>query len=441
MIDIVETKYGLLQSVRSNKGYALFRGIPYAKAPIGERRWKAPEETDKWEGIRVCDTYGPACVQYDRWADATDDISNDSEHEYIKIDNYPYPPKMSEDCLYLNIYTPAEHKDDRLPVMMYIHGGGCQQWYGSDYEYCGDGFCEKGCILVSINYRLNVFGFFAHPELNKESPYETSGNYGLLDQLCALRWIYENIEGFGGDKNNITVFGQSSGGRSTMSLLCSPLSKGMIRHVSIQSAGGLGHFVGDRSREDILKLGCEFMESLGCKSIEEMRKLDWKIIRDANDRLGFMNGFNIYTDGYVLEHETDEYFLNDLVPHDIDIIIGCTADEGANDKEPLFGINMFERIRDLCRVIKNNGNRVYFYVFDQKQPGDDAGVPHSCDNRYQFKTLDGFWRPYTEADYALSERMSAYWAAFAHKGDPHVEGLPEWEAFNENEMIMWLREN
>ena len=102
---------------------------------------------------------------------------------------------------------------------------------------------------------------------------------------------------------------------------------------------------------------------------------------------------------------------------------------------------MFERIRDLCRVIKNNGNRVYFYVFDQKQPGDDAGVPHSCDNRYQFKTLDGFWRPYTEADYALSERMSAYWAAFAHKGDPHVEGLPEWEAFNENEMIMWLREN
>lgn len=439
MIDIVKTKYGLLKAVKSNAGYALFRGVPYAKPPVGERRWKAPEQPDSWEGVRVADTYGPACMQYDRWGTATDDITDDSGHEYILKENYPYPPKMSEDCLYLNIYTPAKSDKDRLPVMMYIHGGGCQQWYGSDYEYCGDGFCEKGCILVTINYRLNVFGFFAHPELDKESPYGTSGNYGLLDQIEALKWIYENIEGFGGDKNNITVFGQSSGGRSTMSLLCSPLTKGMIRHVSIQSAGGLGHFVGDRSKEDTLNTGIRFMESLGCNNIEEMRKLDAETLRDENDRLGFMNGFNIYTDNHVLELETDEYFLKDLIPHDVDIIIGCTADEGANDKQPIFGINMYERIRELCKVLKKNGHNVYNYVFDQIQPGDDVGVPHSCDNRYQFKTLDGSWRPYTKEDYDLSDRMQRYWSNFAKNGDPNGEGLNRWEPFIENERTMWLK--
>ena len=439
MIDTVKTKYGLLKAVRSNAGFALFRGIPYGKPPVGERRWKAPEEPECWEGVRVCDSYGPACMQYDRWAKATDDITDDSGHEYIRIVNYPYPPKMSEDCLYLNVYTPAKSSNDRLPVMMYIHGGGCQQWYGSDYEYCGDSFCAKGCILVSINYRLNVFGFFAHPELEKESPYGTSGNYGLLDQIQALKWIYENIEGFGGDKNNITVFGQSSGGRSTMSLLCSPLTKGMIRQVSIQSAGGLGHFVGDKSKEDIIASGIEFMKTLGCSDIEEMRRLDARVLRDENDKLGFMNGFNIYTDGYVLNHETDEYFLKDLIPHDVKIIIGCTADEGANGKKTQFGINMYERITELCKVLKKNDHQVYMYVFDQKQPGDDAGVPHSCDNRYQFGTLDGSWRPYTEKDYALSDTMQGYWANFAKKGDPNAKGLTKWEPFNENEKAMWLK--
>lgn len=439
MIDIVKTRYGLLKAVRSNAGFALFRGIPYAKPPIGDRRWKAPEEPESWEGVRVCDSYGPACMQYDRWADATDDITDDSGHKYIKIENYPYPPKMSEDCLYLNIYTPARSCDDRLPVMMYIHGGGCQQWYGSDYEYCGDGFCSKDCILVSINYRLNVFGFFVHPDLNREDPHGASGNYGLQDQIQALKWVYENIEGFGGDKNNITVFGQSSGGRSTMALLCSPLTRGMIRRVSIQSAGGLGHFVGDRSKQDCIDTGISFMKALNCSSIDEMRNLDAKTLRDENDRLGFMNGFNICTDGYVLQHDADEYFLNDLIPHDVEMIIGCTADEGANGRKPQFGINMYERIIELCKVLKENDHQVYMYVFDQKQPGDDAGVPHSCDNRYQFKTLDGSWRPYTKEDYDLSDKMQEYWTEFARKGDPNSQGLTRWEPFSENEKALWLK--
>ena len=437
MIKLAETKYGTYQSVLSNAGYALFRGIPYAKAPIGERRFKAPEDPEPFEGIKVCDTYGPACMQFDRWSVATDDVNEGQP--YIHIENYPYPPKMSEDCLYLNIYTPAENKDDRLPVLFYIHGGGCQQWYGSDYEYCGDGFCAKGCIVVTISYRLNVFGFFAHPELAKESPYGFSGNYGLLDQIQALKWVYENIGSFGGDSSNITVFGQSSGGRSTLSLLCSPLTKGMIRHVSIQSAGGLGRFMAERSREEMERMGEEFMASLGCKNIAEMRQLPAETLRDANDRLGFMNGFNIYTDGYVLPHNIDECIREDLIPDDVDIIIGCTADEGANDKAPFMGMNMYNQIRDLCNVYLSHKHRnIYMYVFDQIQPGDDSGVPHSSDNRYQFKTLDGCWRPYGEEDYQLSEQMNSYWANFAHAGDPNGDGLVRWEPFNENAQAMWF---
>ena len=440
MLEYAKTKYGLMKSVVSNGGHALFRGVPYAKAPVGERRFKAPEEAECFEGTRICDSFGPACMQYDRWSNATDDITDDDSHPYIHIKNYPYPPKMSEDCLYLNIYTPAESDEERLPVMLYIHGGGCQQWYGSDYEYCGDRFCDHGVILVSISYRLNVFGFFTHPDLAKESGQDASGNYGLLDQIMALRFVYENISAFGGDPDNITVFGQSSGGRSTMALLCSPLTKGMIRRVSIQSAGGLGRFVGDRTRKESEELGVKFMTDLGCRSIDEMRDLDAEVLRDANDRLGFADGFNIHTDGYVLKEEIRDCFKNGHVPKDVDIIIGCTADEGANEKTPVFGINMYEEIRDLCKVYSKIYDRnIYMYVFDQKQPGDDAGVPHSCDNRYQFGTLDGSWRPYSKKDYELSEKMLEYWSSFARTGIPKA-GDEVWEGFKEKEKALWLSE-
>ena len=156
MISQVMTKYGALEGVRSNAGYALFRGVPYAAPPVGPLRWRPPQEPTPWEGVRVCDTFGPACCQFDRWHTATDDITDDTGHAYVHMPNYPYPPEMSEDCLYLNVYTPAETAHDKLPVMMYIHGGGLQQWYGSDYEYCGDGFCAQGVILVSRNWRPRV---------------------------------------------------------------------------------------------------------------------------------------------------------------------------------------------------------------------------------------------------------------------------------------------
>ena len=435
MIELVNTRYGILKAVRSNAGYSLFRGVPYAKPPVGDLRWKAPEEPEKWEGVRLCDRYGDACAQFDRWSSATDDVTDDSEHPYIKIKNYPYPPNMSEDCLYLNIYTPAESKEDRLPVMIYIHGGGLQQWYGSDYEYCGDNFCKNGCILTSVTYRLNIFGFFVHPELARESGYDTSGNYGIMDQIQALKWVYENIEGFGGDPDNITVFGQSAGGRCSLALACSPLSRDMVRRISVQSAGGIGSIMADFSREKQEKMGLELMQSLNCSSIAEMRKLKWEVLRDANDKLGFFDGFNLYTDGYVIPEDIDRTLYNGSF-NDIDIIIGCTVDEGANEKKPMFGSNLVSQAMALgIRQYENGRKPVFMYVFARQQPGDNAGVPHSCDNRYQFGTLDGSWRPYDLNDWKLSETMQKYWAQFARTGDPNQPGLPEWKPFKAGESL------
>lgn len=431
MIDLVKTKQGVYRSVRSNAGYALFRGIPYAKPPVGGLRWRAPEEAEPFDGVRICDTYGDACAQYDRWGSAVDDINDDSGHPYIHIENYPYPPKMSEDCLYLNVYTPAETADERLPVMIYIHGGGLQQWYGSDYEYCGDGFCKEGIVLVSISYRLNVFGYFCHPDLRKEQGH--SGNYGLLDQIMAIKWVKENITGFGGDPEDLTIFGQSAGGRSCLALACSPLSRDLIRRISVQSAGGIGTMMPEPSYERQEETGVEFMKALGCSSIEEMRSLDWKRIRDENDRLGFFKGFGMCVDGYSLTEPINETAVSGRLK-DVSVIIGCTVDEGANEKEPAFNTNTFAQVLAFAKLYGNS----HVYVFDRKQPGDDAGVPHSCDNRYQFGTLDGSWRPYTEEDWKLSEMMRKYWAAFARTGDPNGEGLPEWKAYGEDERVMKL---
>ena len=430
MLDVVKTKYGYVKAVASNAGYALFRGIPYAKPPVDELRWKAPQEVEPWDGIRVCDTYGPACMQYDRWASATDDVTDDSGHPYIKIKNYPYPPKMSEDCLYLNIYTPATSDKDNLPVCFYIHGGGLQQWYGSDYEYCGDNFCKKGCIVVSISYRLNVFGYFSHPDLDKENEYNSSGNYGLLDQIKALKWTYENIEYFGGDKNRIMCFGQSAGGSSSLAILCSPLNSSYIKRISLQSCEGLTSLLGKLSKKQIHEKGIKYMKACNCKSIEEMRKLDAEYLRDINDKLfGMFDGFGLCIDGYVLKDDPNNILRNGLC-EDIDMIVGCTIDEGGNDKPPMFNVNLCANIVALCKKqLMNKHKSIYSYVFARKQPGDDVGVPHSCDNRYQFKTLDGCWRPYEKDDYILSEKMVRYWTNFAKNGNPNEEGLDKWEPY------------
>ena len=221
MLLTVNTKYGTVQGVACDaKGVAAYKGIPYAKPPIGDLRWQAPQKPDSWEGVRLCDTFGSPCMQTLR------PEGNFYRTEFYTHKFHPYPPKWGEDCLYLNIWTAAENQKAGLPVMVWIHGGGFTQGYGHEPRYDGQTLASNGVILVSINYRLNIFGFFGCKALTEESA--RSGNYGILDQLAAIEWIKENIEAFGGNPNNITIFGQSAGAISVQTIAASPLAAGKV---------------------------------------------------------------------------------------------------------------------------------------------------------------------------------------------------------------------
>lgn len=436
MIERAQTRYGVVQGTVSNAGFALFRGIPYAAPPVGKLRWRPPQPPASWTGIRICDRFSAIGPQRER------PMKDETGHPIVHIKNYPYPPDIDEDCLYLNIYTPARSPEDKLPVMIYFHGGGVQEHYGWDYEYCGDGFCRHGVVLVNLNYRLNVFGYFAHPELAAESPYGASGNYGTMDQIAAIRYVKENIAAFGGDPDNITIFGQSGGGRSVQAICCSPLAKGLFRHASIHSAGGLSTSFAGKTRTEMEARGLAFMRRCGCKNLQELRALDWKTVLRHNlemvDEEGFQGTFNIYADGYVLPTSIEMAVLQGQC-HDVDYIMGCTVDEGHNDKPSRFGGNMCASIRGFAKALLDNGKKpAYVYCFDRPQPGDDIGTPHSCDVRYLFGTIDGTWRPYLREDYLLSETMLTYWSNFAKTGNPNGPELPVWKPFEEAGLEMRL---
>ena len=209
----------------------VFYGIPYAAPPVGDLRWKAPQPAVGWEGVRDCARASAKCWQLG--------VGKGSffEHEF-----YPYEEEMDEDCLYLNVWTPAQSTEERLPVIFWIHGGGFMTGYGHSAHFDGEHFARQGVILVTINYRLNIFGWMVHPELDAESPEGVSGNYGLLDQIAALKWVSRNIRAFGGDPDNITIAGQSAGAACVQSLICSPLAKGLYAKAIMQSGGGPAPF-------------------------------------------------------------------------------------------------------------------------------------------------------------------------------------------------------
>lgn len=436
MIQYAKTKYGTLESVKSNAGFALFRGVRYAKAPVGQLRFAAPQEPDSWEGVRKCDTFGAAAPQ------GPFDLHDETGHLKKVMPGYPYPPEISEDCLFLNVYTPAETADAKLPVMFYIHGGGFQNWYGSCYEYCGDGLASHGVVVVTLNYRMNVFGFFAHPDLKKESANGCCGNYGIMDQIQALRWVRENISAFGGDPENITIFGQSAGAMSVQAICCSPLTKGWFRHAAMHSGGALYPFGASRKEGlPIEERSIQFMEFCGCSTIAELRAMPWETLEQHSLEFQRFMGLNFMwcSDGYVLP-ETVEQCLNHGSMAQVDYLFGCTIDEGVRLTDPsYFASGLAPAVRAMGRTMVAKGYKApYVYCFDRPQPGDDIGTPHSCDNRYVFCSLAESWRPYDASDYALSEQMMTYWTNFAKTGNPNGEGLPTWEPYDNRELVMRL---
>jgi para-nitrobenzyl esterase len=253
----VKTVSGMLQGTPGkNPSVTAFRGVPYAAPPIGNLRWRGPQASASWSGVRHADKYGNICMQNPL-----------KPGSFYQVEFYESPEPMSEDCLYLNLWTAAASTSEKRPVMVWLHGGGFVEGSGSLASFNGESLAAEGVVIVTINYRLGVFGFLSHPELSQESPFHASGNYGMLDQLQALTWVKANIQNFGGDPDNVTIFGQSAGATSVLSLCASPLAKGYFHRAIVQS-GGFSQASDRKTQEEA---GLSFARRVGVDSIAALR--------------------------------------------------------------------------------------------------------------------------------------------------------------------------
>ncbi len=460
---IVQTKYGYVRGAWGNdQTITVFRGIPYAAAPVGSLRWKAPQPPKAWEGVRDALEFGPRAWQPDR----------DDPEDLYKKEFYGNRVMNSEDCLYLNIWTPCAEPGNKFPVMLWIHGGALHGGYGFEPPFDGEAFCKKGVILVTFNYRLGILGFFASSQLSSESEQHVSGNYGYMDQMAALKWVKENIQGFGGDPDNITVFGQSAGAGSVMALVTSPLVQGDISKAIFQSGLFLYSFgqsmlpMGTLDQMEIL--GDDYITAAGCRDIDELRKLSFEQLMDVPG-IGFGGRFAFApcVDGYMFTEKPAEAILAGHYP-DIPYMVGNNLNEGDVGRVEIKGLEAFRKTAESCfkdqaedfmlmsnvktqedinkavadmnmfylstRLfanvqLKNNRKPAYIYSFNRQLPGSEDGAFHSAELWYVFGTLSRCWRPMTGGDYELSEKMVSYWTNFAKAGDPNGDGLPIWDAY------------
>jgi para-nitrobenzyl esterase len=282
--DRVRTAHGIVEGTTEENGVRAFRGIPFAAPPVGDLRWQPPQPVKDWKGVRRADRFGPRAMQRPIFGDMN-----------FRSDG------MSEDCLYLNVWTPGGTGKQRLPVLVYFFGGGFMAGDGSEPRYDGASMASKGIVAVTVNYRLNVFGFFAHPELTKESPHHASGNYGLLDQSAALRWVRQNIEAFGGDSERITIAGESAGSISVTAQMESPLSKDLISAAIGESGSPMGTLT-PVSLAEAEQVGVRFANRMGAKSLADLRRIPSQLLLDATVEAGF-GRFPLCIDGYFLPHD------------------------------------------------------------------------------------------------------------------------------------------
>ena len=423
---MIETKYGLLEGV--DRGwYTEYRGVPYAMPPVEDLRWKAPQSPKPWEGVFQAREFPAKAMQREGSAPPWDKDF---------YDDPGFLPEASEDCLYLNVWAPKGAKD--CPVAVWIHGGAFLGGNASEKEFDGAEYCRRGVILVSIQYRLGIFGFLAHPWLTGEAG--TSGNYGILDQIAALRWVHENISAFGGDPEAITVFGQSAGAMSVQTLISSPLTGGLIKRAILQSGGSYGRGLHrDITLEEQESFGQMLTEILRVNSLQELRA---KTAGEIFAAFGpFMEKAMPVAKGLFLTPTMDGkvltkgyYELMDAGEiKDIPYMLGCTkndilAEGGMKVEEtPLYQGSV-----DFSKKLASLGRKpAYVYSFLRDLPGDSQGAWHSAELWYTFGTLPRCWRPWEAGDYALSCRMLDYWTNFIKTGDPNGEGLPAWRPCGE----------
>ncbi|HEX6998113.1 MAG TPA: carboxylesterase family protein [Gammaproteobacteria bacterium] len=443
-------------------GVQVFKGIPFAAPPVGELRWRAPQPVPEWEGVRPADRFGNVCIQ-------------PPGQGRLNIAVLPDSPPMGEDCLYLNVWTPADDANERLPVMVYFFGGAFTEGAGSVPLYDGTALAAKGAVVVTMNYRLGAFGFFAHPALTAESEHGASGNYGLMDMLASLRWVQRNIAAFGGDPDNVTVFGQSAGAMAIAALVSSPRAAGLFRRAISQSGAwmGLGPAPAMRTRASAEEAGRTAAAAVGAETAAELRALG------ADDVAQKLRGAGMIVDGWVIPEDPSAVFAAGR-QNAVDVLVGSNRDEAsflpggttaaqleeqararwgdlaeeflalyphATDAEAArsaaqsFSDGAFWHMRLYADYQVQRGRRAWLYYFTQNPPAPDGQPPfpaaHAAEVPYVFANIGELplfpdrslpdLAARSAPDLALADRMSSYWVNFARSGDPNGDGLPRWQ--------------
>lgn len=474
--EVVSVNEGDLTGVfNEDKSVEVYAGIPYAAPPVGELRWKEPQPAEKWEGVKACDTFAPMSMQK-RDGEIMNSLTKLFGYHYFDIslrDNYR--EAVSEDSLYLNIWKPAGDVKD-APVLFFIHGGSLTSGQPSFSEYRGEDLAKKGIIVVNFGYRVNVFGYMANEELAKESENGTTGNYGLLDQIAALKWVNENIASFGGDASKITIAGESAGASSVGALCVSPLAKGLFRYAIAESSGITPKepYHTFRNFTDALKESEKTMKDFGAKSIDDLRKIPAEELLNtsANNSAMTVDGYAITEQPYLTYEKgenNEQALLNGYNANEADVfnLFNEVNDEQYKDSlNTLFGKYANEVLEaypadshklDYKIIIDQGGSAkgaynhilggtwfayshkkwsdymaaqnkpVYFYYFGKDESGLRAyhagELPFAYGNLWRHKSA------YTDEDFALSETMQSYWVNFVKTGNPNGNGLPQWNKY------------
>jgi para-nitrobenzyl esterase len=434
----------------------VFKGIPFAASAAGEGRWREPAPRAPWTGVLKADHYAPSCFQ-------KPPVPGAPQNNLNIIGAVDTDTPESEDCLYLNLWTPAKTTDAKLPVMVWIYGTGFNYGYLANETFNGVNLAKKGVIVVTIPYRINIFGFFAHPELSKESPHHASGNYGILDQIAALKWVKANIAAFGGDPDNVTVFGESTGSGSVSILQASPLAKGLFVRAMGESTSrldgggdGAGHSLAQGEKE-----GVDFAKSVGAQTVADLRKMPARELASKTPRME-----PVEKDNYVLPGEVYDLYAAGK-QNDVPVLVGSNGEEGkilhhvvkpeteAEKKafQSLYG-NTDDPVRfsttdwvewqavawaTLSQAKSKKPAYVYYFrVNPPPRPGPVFSVPaetvsagpvHGSEIIYVFNNLQTRNSVWTDADRRVADVMSSYWTNFAKTGDPNGPGLPRWPQF------------
>ncbi len=473
MLRKVKVENGILEGLpAADPRITSFKGVPFAAPPIGENRWRAPQPAADWEGVYEAYKFAPISMQ------APTGVNKEDVYTWEWAVDPDIP--MGEDCLYLNVWTPAKSTDEKLPVFVWYFGGGLQVGNTAEMEFDGERIARRGVVVVTVNYRLNVFGFMCHPEITAENP-DAPANFGNLDQQYGTRWVKRNIAAFGGDPDNITIGGQSSGGGSVMSQVASPQNEGLFQKAIVDSGVAkfpysLNIFGPDLTLSQAEQEGVKFFDFLGIKSLKEARELEAFYLRDkmmeykkswgtiVDDQFAIGNTNDLYMQNkcqqvpMMFGHTATEFpirpkadtveefeaFAKKEFGEDADKFLEICASPVGSLKEMLHKAttqHLEYSIRLFAKKKAETGNKMpmYYWLFGPEMPGwDNPGVFHSSDLWFFFETFSKCWRPFTGKHYDLSRKMCNYWANFIRSGDPNgkdADGcpMPDWKPYTVDE--------